>query len=88
MQTDMCAQVLGYRGAPLRNCALIGMSAGLSAFFGVALGGARFSCLGKLLAPCQVCQAALPALSHPHLQHTLPQDVICKPKGCAWAART
>jgi hypothetical protein len=31
--------VLGYDGARLRNCALIGMAAGLAAFFGVSLGG-------------------------------------------------
>lgn len=40
--------VLGYaRGtAALRNCALIGMAAGLAAFFGVSLGGER---------PCRAC---------------------------------
>lgn len=35
----LARRVLGYRGAQLRNFALIGMSAGLAAFFGVALGG-------------------------------------------------
>ena len=28
-----------YKGQRLRNCALLGMTAGLAAFFGVALGG-------------------------------------------------
>ena len=31
--------LLGYKGHTLRNCALLGMTAGLAAFFGVALGG-------------------------------------------------
>ena len=31
--------LLGYKGHNLRNCALLGMTAGLAAFFGVALGG-------------------------------------------------
>lgn len=30
---------LGYRHRQLRNCAIMGMTAGLAAFFGVALGG-------------------------------------------------
>ena len=32
-------QGLGYRHRELRNCAIMGMTAGLAAFFGVALGG-------------------------------------------------
>ena len=32
-------QGLGYRNRQLRNCAIMGMTAGLAAFFGVALGG-------------------------------------------------
>lgn len=31
---------LGYTGRNLRCCAIMGMTAGLAAFFGVALGGA------------------------------------------------
>ena len=31
--------ILGFKGHNLRNCALLGMTAGLAAFFGVALGG-------------------------------------------------
>lgn len=38
-------RVLHYEGARLRNCALIGMAAGLAAFFGVSLGG------GVMIAP-------------------------------------
>lgn len=35
--------VLRYKGQKLRNCALLGMTAGLAAFFGVALGGSLFA---------------------------------------------
>jgi H+/Cl- antiporter ClcA len=36
----LAANVFGCKGQRLRNCALMGMTAGLAAFFGVALGGA------------------------------------------------
>ncbi|KAL3161825.1 hypothetical protein ABBQ38_008915 [Trebouxia sp. C0009 RCD-2024] len=36
-------RVLLYKGQKLRNCALLGMTAGLAAFFGVALGGSLFA---------------------------------------------
>lgn len=36
-------QGLGYRNKELRNCAIMGMTAGLAAFFGVALGGSLFA---------------------------------------------
>lgn len=36
----LARKVFGARGQHLRNCALMGMTAGLAAFFGVALGGA------------------------------------------------
>ena len=39
----LAANVLKYKGSALRNCALIGMAAGLAAFFGVSLGGESFS---------------------------------------------
>lgn len=35
----LARKVFGARGQHLRNCALMGMTAGLAAFFGVALGG-------------------------------------------------
>ena len=35
----LARNVFGARGQMLRNCALMGMTAGLAAFFGVALGG-------------------------------------------------
>ncbi|KAK9829338.1 hypothetical protein WJX72_005245 [[Myrmecia] bisecta] len=35
--------VFGFQGQKLRNCALMGMTAGLAAFFGVALGGSLFA---------------------------------------------
>lgn len=35
----LAQRVFGARGQMLRNCALMGMTAGLAAFFGVALGG-------------------------------------------------
>ncbi len=35
----LASNVLQAKGAVLRNCALIGMAAGLAAFFGVSLGG-------------------------------------------------
>ena len=35
---------LGYRHRQLRNCAIMGMTAGLAAFFGVALGGDLLFC--------------------------------------------
>jgi H+/Cl- antiporter ClcA len=35
--------VFGFRGKRLRDCALMGMTAGLAAFFGVALGGSLFA---------------------------------------------
>lgn len=35
----LARHVFGARGQMLRNCALMGMTAGLAAFFGVALGG-------------------------------------------------
>ncbi len=35
----LAANVLNAKGQVLRNCALIGMAAGLAAFFGVSLGG-------------------------------------------------
>lgn len=34
---------MGYRNRQLRNCAIMGMTAGLAAFFGVALGGSLFA---------------------------------------------
>ncbi|CAL8470569.1 g10111 [Coccomyxa elongata] len=39
----LARKVFGARGQHLRNCALMGMTAGLAAFFGVALGGSLFS---------------------------------------------
>ena len=36
-------RVLHFKGQRLRNCALMGMTAGLAAFFGVALGGEPFA---------------------------------------------
>ena len=43
--------ILGFRGHRLRNMTLLGMTAGLAAFFGVALGGAyiRMCCLVAML---------------------------------------
>lgn len=43
---------LGYQHRQLRNCAIMGMTAGLAAFFGVALGG-------KMLRPPLVVLAYL-----------------------------
>lgn len=39
----LASTVLQAKGAVLRNCALIGMAAGLAAFFGVSLGGEALS---------------------------------------------
>lgn len=39
----LAQKVFGARGQMLRNCALMGMTAGLAAFFGVALGGSLFA---------------------------------------------
>ena len=50
----LARRVFGCRGQRLRNCALMGMTAGLAAFFGVALGGAP----GHLLAPWLQCLSA------------------------------
>lgn len=42
----LARKVFGAKGQHLRNCALMGMTAGLAAFFGVALGGAPPSLKG------------------------------------------
>ena len=39
----MASGVFGLRGKRLRDAALMGMTAGLAAFFGVALGGSLFA---------------------------------------------
>ena len=49
--------MFGARGQMLRNCALMGMTAGLAAFFGVALGGMSEACLAP-----QCLALSLPAL--------------------------
>lgn len=50
----LARKVFGARGQMLRNCALMGMTAGLAAFFGVALGGLLTVCaLAARIAPCK-----------------------------------
>jgi len=41
--SGVASGVFGFRGKRLRDCALMGMTAGLAAFFGVALGGSLFA---------------------------------------------
>ena len=51
----LAANVFGCKGQRLRNCALMGMTAGLAAFFGVALGGAASSGPAALLHTSPSC---------------------------------
>lgn len=62
--------VLGFRGHRLRNMTLLGMTAGLAAFFGVALGGA----------PC-CCRAACPVHCYDRDKHAA---ISCKRNSCVW----
>ena len=48
----LAQKVFGARGQMLRNCALMGMTAGLAAFFGVALGGTSKACLAPQYQLC------------------------------------
>lgn len=48
----LAQKVFGARGQMLRNCALMGMTAGLAAFFGVALGGTSEACLAPQYQLC------------------------------------
>lgn len=63
-----CRNVLQYKGQRLRNCALLGMTAGLAAFFGVALGGELLLFLFLVFWKHIASQAALSmAKAHKHM---------------------
>ena len=71
--SGVASGVFGFRGKRLRECALMGMTAGLAAFFGVALGGSLFALevLHPTLAPIILPNLPLinPALHyHPTLE--------------------
>jgi len=58
--SGVASGVFGFRGKRLRDCALMGMTAGLAAFFGVALGGSLFALEARCTSSCVAAPAHVP----------------------------
>ena len=63
--SGVASGVFCFRGKRLRECALMGMTAGLAAFFGVALGGSLFAL--EVLHP--TLPRPIPPLTYPALHY-------------------
>ena len=72
----LARHVFGARGQMLRNCALMGMTAGLAAFFGVALGGLLLT--RQALAPCMAGLHRVPLI-----RVCCPSAAVAMPKICS-----